>query len=185
MQLYNDEELVSRFCAGNKESFTQLYTKYRQQLYGYCYRLLQDQDEAEDMVQSTFLKVYHNLGSLDKPELFYYWLFSIARNSIYTHLKSHRHNGKASLTEEEEHLVDTETPYEVMVKKEMSEILHLCLEELKVEYREVLVLRQIEKLSYSQIAAITGDTISAVESRLFKARKSLAKKLMPYYRERR
>jgi RNA polymerase sigma-70 factor (ECF subfamily) len=67
------------------------------------------------------------------------------------------------------------------VRKETTEIVELVLNQLKVEYREVLVLRQYDKLSYAEIAAITGNTVSSVESRLFKARKALAKKLAPYF----
>ena len=66
---------------------------------------------------------------------------------------------------------------------ELTEVVETYLWELKVEYREVLVLRQYDKLSYAEIAAITGDTVSSVESRLFKARKALAKKLAPYFKE--
>ena len=85
--------------------------------------------------------------------------------------------------EDEQDIWDEETPHEMVVKGELVDLVQHHLNHLKVEYREVLVLRQYDKLSYAEIAAITGNSISSVESRLFKARRALAKKLVPYFSE--
>jgi RNA polymerase sigma-70 factor (ECF subfamily) len=74
-----------------------------------------------------------------------------------------------------------ESPHVQMVQQETSELVQQLLNQLKVEYREVLILRHYDKLSYAEIAAITGDSVGSVESRIFKARKVLAKKLKPYF----
>jgi RNA polymerase sigma-70 factor (ECF subfamily) len=94
-----------------------------------------------------------------------------------------RKNGTPISIEEEDDLWSEETPHEQVVRKELTELVELHLNQLKIEYREVLVLRQYDKLSYAEIAAITGVTVSSVESRLFKARKALAKKLAPFFKE--
>jgi RNA polymerase sigma-70 factor (ECF subfamily) len=183
MHFAPDRELLSQNRAGNDQAFTDLHNKYRRRLLAYCYRLLQDPVTAEDVVQVSFTKAYESLSTLDKPELFFYWLFSIARNEIYGHIRKTRKNGTQHSIEEEDDIWTEETPHEQLVRKETAEIVERYLNQLKVEYREVLVLRQYEKLSYAEIAAITGDTVSSVESRLFKARKALAKKLAPYLNE--
>jgi len=181
MHFASDRELLSQLRTGNSQAFTELYNKYRRRLLAYCYRLLQDPITAEDVVQVAFQKAYASLHTLDKPELFFYWLFSIARNEVYGHIRKMRRNGIPHSIEEEDDLWTEETPHEQVVRKETTEIVELFLNQLKIEYREVLVLRQYDKLSYAEIAAITGDSVSSVESRLFKARKALAKKLAPYF----
>ncbi|MBF8297047.1 MAG: hypothetical protein HW389_3592 [Bacteroidetes bacterium] len=180
MQSASDQDLLSQIRSGSDQAFTELYNKYRRRLLAYCYRLLQDPAAAEDVVQISFQKAYESLGSLDKSDLFFYWLFSIARNEVYGHIRKTRRNG-TPISIEEEDIWAQETPHDQIVRKETAEIVQLFLNQLKVEYREVLILRQYDKLSYAEIAAITGDTVSSVESRLFKARKALAKKLAPYF----
>lgn len=182
MQFSADVDLLSKIRAGDKRSFTALYEKYSRRLFGYCYRLIQDRHAAEDIVQMTFSKAFESLNGLDKPELFYYWLFSIARNEVYGFIRQKRSNGVVHSLDDEVDVWDTESPHTQMVQKETSELVRDVLNQLKAEYREVLILRQYDKLSYAEIAAITGDTISSVESRLFKARKALAKKLGPYFK---
>ena len=181
MSFASDCELLDRVRSGDSRAFTEIHDKYRRRLLAYCYRLLQDRTVAEDIVQISFQKAYESLSTLDKPELFLYWLFSIARNEAYGHIRKTRRNGTPHSLEEEDDLWIEETPHEQLVKKEATEIVELFLNQLKIEYREVLILRQYDKLSYAEIAAITGDTVSSVESRLFKARKALAKKLAPYF----
>ncbi len=185
MQFSSDAELLGRIRAGDKSSFTALYDKYKRRLFGYCFRLMQDRQSAEEVVQTTFIKAFESIRSLDKPALFYYWLFSIARNEVYGFIRRKRSNGVVHSLEDEEEIWEMESPHDQMVQQETSELVQQLLHHLKVEYREVLVLRHFDKLSYAEIAAITGDTVSAVESRIFKARKALAKKLKPYFDEAR
>ncbi len=132
-------------------------------------------------MQTTFIKAFESIRSLDKPELFYYWLFSIARNEVYAVIRRKRGNDVVHSLEDEEDIWEMESPHVQIVQQETSEFVQQLLNQLKAEYREVLVLRHYDKLSYAEIAAITGDTVSSVESRLFKARKVLAKKLKPYF----
>lgn len=180
MSNLSDEELLGKIGAGDQRAYADLYNKYCRRLLAYCYRLLQDPVAAEDAVQVAIQKAFESLKSLDNPDLFFYWLFSIARNEVYGRIRKTRRNGRPVSIEEEDIWAE-ETPHDEIVRKETAEIVQMFLSQLKVEYREVLVLRQYDKLSYAEIAAITGDTVSSVESRLFKARKALAKKLAPYF----
>jgi RNA polymerase sigma-70 factor (ECF subfamily) len=177
----SDSDILRRIKGGETAAFGELYQKYHRRLFGYCYRLLRDRDAAEDIVQTVFLKALESVKSLEKPELFSYWLFSIARNEVYGIFRATRNSGTVRLDED---VWDGETPHERLVQTETNKLVEDALNRLKPEYREVLVLRQFEKLSYAEIAAITGSTMSSVESRLFKARKALIKYLEPYMRER-
>ena len=177
-----DAELVKRSCRGDKAAFSTLYEKYQRRMFAFCYRLTASRETAEDVVQSSFLKAYQSLATLDDPRLFYYWLFTIARNEVFCYIRKRRGTGVTISIDEAENVWDGESPHEKLVNKEMLELVEHLMGQLKAEYREALILRQYECLSYAEIAAITGDSISAVESRLFKARKALAQRLAPFVR---
>jgi len=178
----DDAELVGRSGKGDKEAFSLLYAKYQRRVFAFCYRLMGHREAAEDAVQTSFLKAYQSLATLDDPRLFYYWLFTIARNEVFCHIRKRRGTGVTISIDEAEDVWDGESPHEKLVNKEMLELVERLMGQLKAEYREALILRQYECLSYAEIAAITGDSISAVESRLFKARKALAQRLAPFVR---
>jgi RNA polymerase sigma-70 factor (ECF subfamily) len=177
----SDADLLHRLEEGEKSAFGELYDRYYSRVYGYCFRLLGDRDRVEDIVQTVFLKALESVASLDRPELFYYWLFSIARNEVYAGFRKSRTNTTVQLTDE---VWDTNTPQDIYAEQETAIHLEKALDHLKPEYREILILRHFERLSYVEIAAVTGDSLSAVESRLFKARKVLVKLLGPYMEER-
>ena len=181
MDARTDTEIVGRVRAGETDAFGELYRRYRTRLLGYCLRLLGDRSRAEEVVQAAFVKALESIGSLENPGLFSSWLFTIARNGVYAHFRAERKNGAAECSDD---VWDTDTPHERAVAGETAALVEDGLGRLRPEYREVLILRHFEKLSYREIAAITGATVSSVESRLFKARKALLKYLEPYVRER-
>ena len=181
MNSQNDNGILQRVSGGDHSAFGELYQKYYRRVYGYCFRLVGDRSVVEDIVQTVFIKALESLQSLEKPELFYYWLFTIARNEVYAFYRSKRTNG-VNVTDDE--VWENETPHDRLVRKETVSLVEDGLNRLKVEYREVLILRQYEGLTYAEIAAITNCTISSVESRLFKARKALIKYLEPLVHER-
>ncbi len=175
-----DRALLTRIREGEISAFTLLYDKYKRRLHAYCYRMIPNRSTAEEIVQTTFIKAYTSLKTLDNSDVFYCWLFSIARNEIYTFLRYKHANAPTCSIEDSDIVSCGETPIEILVREEERELLQGSINTMSLEYREVMILRHYEKLSYAEIAAITGDTVSSVESRLFKARKALAKKLGPY-----
>ncbi len=122
--------------------------------------------------------MYHNVGTLTDTSVFRSWLFTIARNEVFKMLRKYRRNG----TVDAESVWTDETPLTFAQKNETKVVVMACIDALKAEYREVLLLREYEQRSYEEIAAITGSTESSVKSRLFKARKALAEKLRPYFK---
>lgn len=173
----DDAELVARSRQGDKAAFSSLYERYHQRLFAFCYRLTACRETARDVAQNTFLKAFQSLASLDDHRLFYYWLFSIARNDAISQLRRERKGGVRVPLGDAEDVWDGESPQEKLENEETRALVERLLNQLKPEYREALILRQYESLSYAEIAAVTGDSVSAVESRLFKARKALAKQL--------
>jgi len=173
----DEQALLDRLQKGEREVFGELYERYKRPLFAYCYRLLSDRHKAEDAEHEAFLKAYASLDGLKHASLFRVWLFRIARNEVYGHLRKHsnRHHEDANA------VWIGETPLDTLVALERRELVRNALRSLKDEYREVVVLREYEGFSYSEIAEIMGDTESSVKSRLFKARKALIKKLEPFF----
>ena len=164
---------------GSVDAFAELYHRYKRHIFTFCLRLTGDQSLAEDATHDTFLKMYNKISTLNDPGTLRSWLYSIARNGVYKQLSRNQRNGSF----EEESVWVEETPLIIAERREVREIMSACVEMLKAEYREVLYLREYEQHSYEEIAVITGDSVSSVKSRLFKARKALAQKLKPFFKE--
>ncbi len=176
----SDGELIECLRKGDMQAFAELYERHKLPIYRYCVKMLGQQPPAEDAVQETFLKMYTHIEQLIEPNRLLPWLFSIAHNEVLMHIRRDRRNGLESA----EDVWEEFTPYDFAVQAEMQEIVQRLLGQLKNEYREVLLLREYDRLSYAEIALITGDTESSVKSRLFKARKAMTTELKRYYHER-
>jgi len=172
----SDVQLIHRMQLDDSSALAELYSRYKRSVYEYCFRLLQDRQNAEDATQNTFIKIQQRVGELRNAASFKAWMFTIARNEVYAHVRRSRSNG----LEGHEDVWEVESPHEEFVQQEQTGLVQRLLAELKPEYREVLILVEYEQLSYAEIASITGATLSSVGSRIFKARKALGKKLKPY-----
>jgi len=170
----NEFALIESFQAGDEYAFVGIYNRYKGPVYSFCYKMLLDSDSAKDVMQETFLRVYENRDRLLKTSSFKSWLFTIARNQCLNSLRrSGRHVGLQP--DNSEMIVTSETPFTKMEKQEQVKFVTQFLESLNPDYREVIILREYQNLSYEEIAAVTRSTISAVKSRLFKARRKLAR----------
>jgi len=175
VQTFTDEQLVERIKSDETRAFAHLYHRYKHRIYAYCYRLLRHPQNAEDATQETFMKIHRSLQQLENPASLQTWIFSIARNEAFTILR--RAKPVEELEKAENEVWDEEGPLERIVQREKAAIVQHCLSLLKPAYREVLILREYEHQSYSEIASSTGASESAVKSALFKARKAMGKKL--------
>jgi RNA polymerase sigma-70 factor (ECF subfamily) len=180
LETRTDEELIADLRTGNPDAFGELYRRYRSPLFAFCARMVRDQNHAGDILHDVFLTLYRSAATLREPGALRIWLFRVARNEV---LMSARQ--KREVASPDPDLVwDAETPETILESAEQSELLERGLRSLKTEYREVLLLREEEGLSYAEIAIITGDSESSVKSRLFKARRALATLLAPRLGER-
>ncbi len=175
--MQTDDELVRLLIGKNQKAFAELYERHKSAIYGFCLRMLNDTDAAEDAAHETFVKMYLNAGQLNSAASFLTWLYSIARNEVLMYIRRNKRNG----LQNEESIWEESTPYEIVVSLEQTGLVREILQNLKSEYREVVLLREYEQMSYAQIARITGDTEGSVKSRLFKARQAIIKKIKTYY----
>jgi len=174
----SEDQLIKRLKEGDSAAFGELYRKYRGRIHRFALKLLQRTDLAEDIVQETFLKMHDAIATLDRNPSLASWLFTIARNEVYSHLRKERRNGQRVDADE---VWIGGTVFDEVSEAETVEIVQRFVACLKNEYKEVLMLREYEGLSYEEISAVTGDSVSSVRSRLFKARKALTQKLKPYF----
>ncbi len=177
-------DLLKRAQAGDERAQGALYDLHWRSVYLYALRLLVDSDLAKDTAQNAMVKALASLKTLDHPKALRSWLLMIVRNEVFTILRTKRRNGVEPLEQHMDVLVENRTPLEDVMNGERSEIIRQALENLKPAFREVIVLREYEQLSYREIAAVTDSTESAVKSRLFHARKVLLEQLRPFFRER-
>ncbi len=175
-------ELIESFKNGDEFAFVGLYNRFKGPVFAFCFKMLLSREQAQDVMQETFLRVYENRDRLLKTASFRSWLFTIARNQCLNQIRT---GGRQVNVEQEvlERTPTTETPFTRMDKSEQVEFVSNFLAMLKPEYREVLVLREYQNLSYEEIAAVTRNSLSSVKSRLFKARKKLADVMQENMRE--
>ncbi len=174
----NDKQLIEDFQEGDEFAFISIYNRYKTPLYAFCVKMLGDQELARDVVQETFLRVYENRHRLSNSGAFKAWIFTIARNQCLNQIR--RARWQVPFEDEREATSFTqETPVSRLEKSERITLVSHFINELKPEYREVVVLREYQNMSYEDIAAITRSTLSAVKSRLFKARRKLAAMIGP------
>ncbi len=177
-----DPILIADIRAGLPRANDAVYRLYAPSVRRLCIGLLGTQQDADDCVQNTFLKVCTQMRGIDSIEALPAWIMTIARNEVYSVFRKKR--GHLTLDDASEEVWDTDTPHHRTERKELLDAVADCLEHLLPAYREVLILREMEQYTYAEIAAITDSTVGAVESRLFKARKALARRLAPLLRER-
>ena len=170
-------EWVNAVIEGDQESFAELVYTYQDAVYNLCYRMLGESTEAEDAAQEVFLRAYSNMHRYDQNRSFKTWVLSIASNHCIDRLRKRRLTW-VSMEEPIPAILslssDEPQPEEAILRNERSEALQKLLDELSPEYRNAVVLRYWYDYSYTEIAEVTGDTESAIKSRLFRARKMLA-----------
>jgi RNA polymerase sigma-70 factor, ECF subfamily len=165
-----DADLAAAFRAGDESAFSQLYDRYKRGLFAFARRMLGDKEAAADLVQTAFLHALERRRQLVRPERFRSWLFAIARNLCLSDLR-HRPTPLDDFVEELPDPgggPDTDLEWEDDIR-----LVRQALRRMAPDHREVLILREYQDLSYDEIAEVTGSTVSAVKSRLFKARREL------------
>ncbi len=183
----SDEELVARAQTGDKRAFDLLVLKYQQKVAGLIGRYLRDPNEVLDVTQEAFIKAYRALGGFRGESAFYTWLYRIAINAAKNHLalRSRRPPGEDLETEVAEQLEsggrlrELDTPEGNLLSEEIAMTVQRALEELPDDLRTAIVLRELEGMSYEEIAEAMDCPIGTVRSRIFRAREAIDKRLSP------
>lgn len=181
MKVDPDRELVERARAGERSAFDQLVARYQRRLLRLVWRLLRDQAEAEDVVQETFLKAYRALPRFRGDAAFYTWLYRIALNGARNAIVRRRLRGAPAPLPSQLPAPAPEigTPEAMLLSKQVMQTIDAAMEALPLELRTAIVLREIEGLSYEEIAQIMECPLGTVRSRIFRAREAIARRLRP------
>ena len=183
-----DRQLVERAQHGDKHAFELLVSKYQRKLSRLLSRFIRDAGEVEDVAQEAFIKAYRALPSFRGDSAFYTWLYRIGINTAKNYLVAMGRRAPTATefdSEEAEgfddgdQLRDINTPENVMMSKQIATTVNETMERLPEELRTAITLREIEGLSYEEIATIMNCPIGTVRSRIFRAREAIAEKLRP------
>ncbi len=172
-----DERLASEFAHGDDAALATLYDRYRVPLFTFCSRMLADAESARDVVQDLFAGAYARRDAFGRVRSVRAWLFALARNRCLNELR--RARGHARLAPALEAPPAPPATDAVVEAEEAARRVRAALIELAPEHREVLILREYLDLSYDEIAEITDASVSAIKSRLFRARQALSERLRP------
>lgn len=191
--LENESALVADAREGNHEAFTRLIRQYDRHIYRLALNITGNSADAEDVLQDASLKAYEKLRQFQGDSRFYTWLVRIAVNEALMKLRKRRGNTEVSLDAPVETDDSDIMPREIedwgddpeqrYAKTQLQEILAEAIEGLEIPYRMVFVLRDIEELSTEETAATLGLSISAVKSRLLRARLKMRQRLNKYFRK--
>ena len=187
-----DEALVERVKRGDQRAFELLVVKYQRRITRLISRMVRDADLVDDIAQETFIRAYRALPNFRGESAFYTWLYRIAvntakkslmdlkRNPLVTEsaLASRDDDGDETSRVENE-LSDGETPEALLASKEIAQAVNAAVEALSDELRQAITLREIEGLSYEEIADAMNCPIGTVRSRIFRAREAIAQRLRP------
>lgn len=182
-----DQALVRRAQSGDRRAFDLLVLKYQQKVASLIGRYIRDQAEVMDVTQDAFLKAYRALGGFRGESAFYTWLYRIAVNTVKNHLvaQGRRPPGgdvEAEVAEQMDlggRLRETATPERHLLTDEIARTVQAALDALPDDLRTAIVLRELEGMSYEEIANAMDCPIGTVRSRIFRAREAIDKRLRP------
>ncbi|WP_230869360.1 RNA polymerase sigma factor [Iocasia frigidifontis] len=190
----SDKELIKKFRNNDESAFEELVLRYQKKVYNTVLRMLSNLDDASDITQEIFIKVYQNLEKFKGQSSFSTWLFSIAGNHCRDELRKRqkelKHSSLDSIAEERketERVSDNNSNYqpeERSIQNEQFRDIEIALSKLSIEYRESLVLRDIQGFTYDEISKILGLPAGTVKSRLSRARRKLRDELSKISRRR-
>jgi RNA polymerase sigma-70 factor, ECF subfamily len=183
-----DQVLVERVQRGDKQAFGLLVSKYQRKLIRLLSRLIRDPAEVEDVAQEAFIKAYRALPAFRGDSAFYTWLYRIGINTAKNFLAAQGRRAPTSTEfdseeaegfEDGEQLRDNNTPERILMSKEIGNTVNAAMTDLPEDLRTAIVLREIDGLSYEEIAQIMDCPIGTVRSRIFRAREAISAKLQP------
>ena len=191
--LFDEAPLLGRARAGDVRAFSDLVVKYERKIYRLAKHITQNDEDAEDVLQETFLKAYEHLGEFQGNSKFYTWIVRIAVNESLMKLRKRKSDRTVSMDESidtgeetvvREIAVWEDDPEKQYSRDEIRAILDEAVDSLKPSFRTVFLLRDVEELSTEETAETLGLSIPAVKSRLLRARLQLREKLTRFFKRK-
>jgi RNA polymerase sigma factor (sigma-70 family) len=182
MKMMTDEDVMELFQNGQEAAFNVLFDRYSNRIYHFLYRYTQNANDCEDLVQETFMRVFRSKDSYNRIARFSTWLYTIALNLAKTHHKKKTrmelvgfHNDEMQQTYEVSDALDgsVATPDAEYQRHSVLRYIEKTLDRISSEFREVLILRDIQGLSYEEISEVTGFPMGTVKSKLNRGRVQL------------
>jgi RNA polymerase sigma-70 factor, ECF subfamily len=189
----DESVLVAHARQGDTTAFAELVRRYEGKIFRLAQHVTQNREDAEDVLQETFMKAYEHLDQFKGDSKFYTWIVRIAVNQALMKLRRRKTDKSVSLDEQIDTGEDTvvreiaawgEDPVQRFSREELGEILDSAVQSLEPPYRSVFVLRDIDDLSTEETAEVLGLSIPAVKSRLLRARLQLREKLTRYFKRK-
>ncbi|HTW64128.1 MAG TPA: sigma-70 family RNA polymerase sigma factor [Bryobacteraceae bacterium] len=191
--VFDESGLLAKARSGDAAAFSELVNQYSRKIYRLAKHITQNDSEAEDVLQETFLKAFEHLGDFHGQSKFYTWIVRIAVNESLMKLRKRKSDRTVPLDEPLDTGEDTvvreiavwdENPEQQYSREEIGQILDEAVQSLKPSFRTVFVLRDIEELSTEETAEALGISIPAVKSRLLRARLQLREKLTRFFKRK-
>jgi RNA polymerase sigma-70 factor (ECF subfamily) len=187
-----DRALVERVQSGDKHAFDLLVRKYQHKLIGLISRYVRSHAECEDIAQESFIRAWRAIGAFRGDSAFYTWLYKIAVNTAKNHLVAQGRrppSGDIDVDDAEfmsggERMHDSATPERELMRQEVEQSVFSTVQALPEELRTAITLREVDGLSYDEIAVAMGCPIGTVRSRIFRAREAIDEKLRPLLSDR-
>lgn len=181
----DDLQILRRFNNGDVSAFEEIVLRYQDRIYNLCHHMLVNAHDAKDAAQDTFLKAYQKLKDFKPEASLYTWLYRIAVNTCLDYKKKPFFESLFRKSDEDEEYIleplsDEPSPYKLYESKQIGLALHNSIRKLPIKLRTAIVLKEIEGLSYEEIADILEVSIGTVKSRISRAREEL-KALMKNY----
>lgn len=181
MEKNEELNIINKILEGDKKSFRVLLEAYDKRIYGFIYKIIRDSYISQDLTQETFIKVYKNIHTYDKTKEFSTWIYTIAKNECFKYLRKVK---KVSLVEINDNILinifNKLTPEVLLEKKEDNKMMLKIIDALPKKYREVIILKYFEDLSYKEISEHLNISEKKVESWLYLARKNITKQYSKY-----
>ena len=178
----NDAEIIERVIAGDTKAFELLVLKYQSQIFYTTYNIVKNREYAEDITQDVFLKCYEKLDTIQNREQFPYWIKRIAINLSINHYERAKRIVDVETEDSDYNYFDSistdECPEDFILKDELRKYVRLFVDALPDRLRTIVILREVEDLSYEEIAELLKIPLGTVRSRLFKARQIIKERLI-------
>ncbi|HEY4552714.1 MAG TPA: RNA polymerase sigma factor [Bacillaceae bacterium] len=163
---------IQQVLSGDKQAYAHIINKYKNPLYATVVRMVKNPQDAQDLVQEAFIKVYSQLGKYERKSSFSSWLYRVAINHCMDEFRK-KHNRLQHVEMNEEKAPNTEHPEVVFLKKEKNRQLEKLIRTLPEEERWIILLRYVNELSYAEISELTGIPVSHVRNKLHRAKKKM------------
>ena len=172
MENFSDQELIEKYINGDEKSFEFLLSRYLNIIYNFVYKYSRDKDEASDITQETFLKVWKNIKKINQKQNFRSWLFTIAKNTALDYLKKKKTIAFSQFEgiEGKNYFIDnikdnSILPSEIVESKITKNLLKKATENLSSKYKEVLSLYYFKDLNFREISEVTKEPLNTIKSR--------------------